>query len=126
MRDELGPPADDGPAAEEGRDVARLVRRFRVEGRVQGVGFRAWTRRVADELSLSGSVRNLADGSVEVLAGGTGERVRAFEELLREGPRAARVRSVEAYPVERASGGGDEVGPSPLPLAWGVFRIVRG
>ena len=41
-------------------------RAYRIVGRVQGVGFRWWTRRTAERLSLYGSVRNLTDGSVEV------------------------------------------------------------
>lgn len=45
----------------------------RVDGRVQGVGFRAWVRLRAGELGLSGSATNLADGRVEVVAEG-GER----------------------------------------------------
>ena len=42
------------------------LRGYSVNGRVQGVGFRWWTRRTADRLGIAGSVRNLPDGSVEV------------------------------------------------------------
>ncbi len=46
------------------------ARRFRFVGRVQGVGFRYTSRRIALELGLQGYVRNLADGSVEMFAQG--------------------------------------------------------
>lgn len=72
---------------------------FIVTGTVQGVGFRWWTRRLAKELGLCGTVRNRPDGAVEV-------RVRAEEELLidfaarlAEGPGSATVRSVQTFPV---------------------------
>ena len=48
---------------------------FRVTGRVQGVGFRWWTRSLATRLGLSGSVRNLSDGSVAVHARGTDDQL---------------------------------------------------
>ncbi len=47
-----------------------MLRKFRIYGQVQGVGFRFFTRRKAIQLNLTGSVRNLADGSVEVVAQG--------------------------------------------------------
>ena len=68
---------------------------FRITGRVQGVFYRAWTRSVAEELGLSGSVRNLPDGSVEAHVGGAPEAVRVFESRLWEGPPAAVVEGVE-------------------------------
>ena len=67
---------------------------IRVEGRVQGVGFRWWTRRVGGELGMRGWVRNLADGAVEVHVIGDGEAVREFEIRLHSGPRGARVDAV--------------------------------
>ena len=72
----------------------RQRQRFRVEGRVQGVGFRAWAVRQARALSLAGVVRNEADGSVEVEAEGTAEALGRLEQSLHEGPTFARVRSV--------------------------------
>jgi len=67
---------------------------FRVTGRVQGVGFRWWTRGTARELGLQGSVRNRADGSVEVHASGSEEAMNRFERMLREGPTGSRVDAV--------------------------------
>lgn len=72
---------------------------WRVHGRVQGVGFRWWTRRTAEHLGLTGSVRNLPDGTVEVRAAGSDEALREFEGRLREGPRSARVQRIETFSV---------------------------
>jgi len=69
---------------------ARAVR-FRVSGRVQGVGFRWYARRAAQELGLAGRVRNLPDGGVEAEARGEPGALDAFRERLREGPPGARV-----------------------------------
>lgn len=55
-----------------------------VRGRVQGVGFRWWTRARALELGLVGHARNLPDGRVEVNAQGAQESVNALIELLGE------------------------------------------
>ena len=70
-------------------------RAFRVHGRVQGVGFRWWTWRQARELGLRGVVRNLPDGTVEVLAAGPPGALDQFRALLVEGPPAAAVGHVE-------------------------------
>ena len=67
------------------------VRLYLLEGRVQGVGFRHFTRKAARELGLSGFVRNLPDGSVEAVAAGSGEALDALEGHLRQGPPASRV-----------------------------------
>ena len=58
-----------------------------VKGRVQGVGFRWWTRARALELGLVGSATNLDDGRVEVVAEGPEQALRALVALLR-GPAA--------------------------------------
>ena len=71
------------------------TRNFVVRGRVQGVGFRWFVEREAKTLGISGWVRNNTDGSVEVLATGTGEQLSALRSRLQQGPRAARVDSVE-------------------------------
>ncbi len=66
-------------------EAARLT--AHVSGRVQGVGFRWWTRSRALELGLRGTVANLADGRVEVVAEGERPTLQALLDLLR-GPRA--------------------------------------
>lgn len=68
--------------------------RFIVTGRVQGVFFRASTRDCALRLGVAGSAKNLADGSVEVVASGTTEALAALFAWLRQGPPAARVEHV--------------------------------
>jgi len=72
------------------------ARRFLVRGRVQGVGFRWFVEREAHILGISGWVRNNANGTVEVLAQGTSDQLSGLHSRLRQGPRAARVDSVEA------------------------------
>jgi acylphosphatase len=69
---------------------ARTVR-VRIEGRVQGVGFRYWTERVAAELDLSGWVRNRRDGGVEAVFSGPADAVAEMIERCRQGPPSARV-----------------------------------
>lgn len=65
-----------------------------VQGRVQGVGFRIFVYEQANALGLTGWVRNLGDGSVEVLAEGTPARLAGLLERLRKGPRGALVTHV--------------------------------
>jgi len=72
----------------------RETRRYVVSGRVQGVGFRWFVEREAATLEITGWVRNRDDGSVEVMATGTDEKLSALHRRLREGPRAARVDEV--------------------------------
>lgn len=62
-----------------------------VTGRVQGVGFRHFTRRTARQLDLTGWVRNEPDGSVTVIAEGPRDRLEELVENLEDGPRRARV-----------------------------------
>ena len=73
--------------------------RFVVRGRVQGVGFRWYVMVEAGRLGLAGYVRNLPDGTVEVVARGTREAVSALEEALARGPSTARVAGVEKQEV---------------------------
>jgi len=67
----------------------------RVRGRVQGVYFRTFVARRANELGLTGYVCNLADGTVEVWAEGDTEQLQRLLDHLNVGPTAARVESVE-------------------------------
>jgi acylphosphatase len=80
------------------------ARRFLVRGRVQGVGFRWFVEREAHILGIAGWVRNNHDGSVEVLAQGTRYQLSGLHSRLREGPRAARVDSVEISEENPAAG----------------------
>jgi acylphosphatase len=65
--------------------------RVRVSGRVQGVWFRGWTQARALDLGVVGFARNLADGSVEIVAQGPRHAVDALLDLCRKGPPSARV-----------------------------------
>ena len=67
-----------------------------VSGRVQGVGYRAWTVAEARRLGLGGWVRNRRDGTVEALFCGVERKVRAMVDLCRDGPPAARVIEVRS------------------------------
>jgi acylphosphatase len=71
-----------------------------VSGRVQGVGFRYSTQAMGQRLQLVGWVRNQADGSVATHAQGDKSAVANFVAYLQEGPRAARVDSVEVAAIE--------------------------
>lgn len=66
-----------------------------VYGRVQGVGYRAFAREAALQLGLSGYVRNLSDGSVQVVAEGEKQLLDRFIEKLKEGPPFGRVTDAE-------------------------------
>lgn len=80
------------------------VRRFRVTGRVQGVGFRFFTVRLARGLGLRGGVRNEADGSVSVRAEGERDALDLLRRRLEQGPPAARVTAVEELEAGSAAG----------------------
>jgi acylphosphatase len=66
----------------------------RIEGRVQGVFYRAWTERMARSLGLDGSVRNCRDGSVEAVFSGPASQVEAMLKRCSDGPPDAEVEDV--------------------------------
>ena len=74
--------------------------RLVVRGRVQGVGFRDALRRRADELGVTGWVRNRADGSVEALLQGAEATVQTLVRWAQRGPPPARVDAVETGAVD--------------------------
>ena len=71
-----------------------------ITGRVQGVGFRAWTRAEAEARGLAGWVRNAPDGSVLALVHGPGTAVDAMVAALWQGPPHAQVTQVETAPAD--------------------------
>jgi len=75
----------------------RIAFRWLISGRVQGVGFRWYVRRRANELEVDGWAKNLGDGRVEVLGSGTAENLASFDSSLRVGPKLARVENVEKF-----------------------------
>lgn len=78
------------------------VRRWLVRGQVQGVGFRWFVAGEAERLGLGGFVRNLPDGTVEVVSQGPDAALETLESHLHRGPSHARVEGVEQLhvPVE--------------------------
>jgi len=75
-----------------------------VRGQVQGVGFRWFVQELARSLDLAGTVRNTADGSVDVEAEGGDDAIETLRAGLTEGPPAARVAS-----VDRIEGTGEQL-----------------
>ena len=78
----------------------RNAKRFLVSGRVQAVGFRFFAEHVAEKHGVSGYVRNLRDGRVEVYAVGSAEQLRAIRAELERGPRFANVSAVAEETAE--------------------------
>jgi acylphosphatase len=78
----------------------RIARRYFISGIVQGVGFRYFTQDEAERLHLSGYVRNLRDGRVEVYAVGSPENLARLRTVLERGPRGAMVQRVDEESAE--------------------------
>jgi acylphosphatase len=83
--------------------VGETVRRYLVFGKVQGVYFRHSTRLEAERLGLRGLTRNLADGSVEVIAQGAPAALETLRIWLQHGPPQARVARVEESNLDAAA-----------------------
>jgi acylphosphatase len=84
-----------------------IARRFLVDGRVQGVGFRYFAREAATREGVNGWVRNLGDGRVEIFAEGDDAAIERLERRIRTGPPGAFVSRVdvsEEPPERRRSG----------------------
>jgi len=88
-----------------------MVYRYRIEGTVQGVAFRYHAEKEARQLGITGTVRNLPDGSVEIFAGSEAGPLKKFEEFLWSGPGRSAVTNVEK----------EEIPNSPV---WTDFRII--
>jgi acylphosphatase len=74
--------------------MSKITKHLRVFGRVQGIGYRAWTIQTATAFHLTGWVRNRKDGSVEIVATGHTEEIRRFVDACRKGPKSARVETI--------------------------------
>lgn len=74
-----------------------------IAGKVQGVGYRAWTLKQAKSLSLTGWVRNLPSGDVETLVHGDDEAVKTFIFSLHKGPVFAKVKYVMSHRINEHS-----------------------
>ncbi len=83
--------------------------RYLARGRVQGVGFRYFALKIAEDLGVTGFVRNLPDGNVEIVAE-AGEAVLAqFEERLRTGPSFGSVEHLDRVPIEERGDTGFQI-----------------
>jgi acylphosphatase len=86
---------------------------LRLVGRVQGVGFRWFVCERAEELGVSGWVKNTSSGDVELAASGDASKLALFETAVSRGPAGAHVTNVQRLPSPV-----DSVYPTP-------FRIER-
>lgn len=80
--------------------MSRQQAHLRIEGDVQGVGFRWHARTKARELGVAGWIRNMPDGNVEAVAEGEGEDLDAFIAWCRQGPPSARVTDLRVVRVD--------------------------
>ena len=90
----------------------KVARKFTISGRVQGVGFRFFTQRVAARHQVLGYVRNLENGRVEAFAEGDARAVEEFKHDLTAGPTYSRIEHIEEEVLD----------PSNL---YSSFRIER-
>jgi acylphosphatase len=97
----------------------RAIRRVIIRGRVQGVGFRAWTEHEARRRALDGWVRNRRDGAVEAVFAGPSDTVADMIEACRRGPTPARVDAVD---VQEA--GLDDLGQRRSGEAFSMLATV--
>jgi acylphosphatase len=80
-----------------------ITRQAFYEGRVQGVGFRWTVKNIARGFEVTGWVRNLPDGRVELQATGETEEVTAFLEAIAESDLKSHIRRIEVHPAANAA-----------------------
>ena len=95
-----------------------ILRHYLVSGHVQGVGFRRFVEKQAQNYGLSGIVRNLEDGRVEFYAKGESAAMEEFERAVRIGPMHSAVRDITSRTLDKPEGVDDD---------WksGLFKIGR-
>ena len=91
------------------------VRHIKVIGRVQGIGYRRWAQHEAVKFNLSGWVRNVSDGSVELMVDGEEHQVNLFLKSCSKGPVFAFVLGIQPVTIPYAT---------PAPIEPGEFRII--
>jgi acylphosphatase len=92
--------------------MTRQAVRLRIEGRVQGVGYRFWAVDEARRLGLDGWVRNRRDGTVELFAVGEAAAIEALAAACAQGPPGARVTPVAREPASDDGARGFEQRPT--------------
>ncbi len=75
-------------------------KRLKVIGVVQGVGYRAWAKRLAEMLKVEGYVRNMADGSVEMVVCADEKIINVMINAAKKGPAASVVKNVEVFDTD--------------------------
>lgn len=78
-----------------------IIKHLKIEGRVQGVGFRYFTRKSAEKYSINGWVKNMRDGTVEAVLVGSESSVLSMTEKLKRGPSTANVTGVKEIFTEK-------------------------
>jgi acylphosphatase len=94
------------PLASDARVATNGRRRMQIyySGRVQGVGFRYTVKKVAAGFDVSGTVRNLADGRVELVAEGESAELKAFQQAIRDEGLASLIRDEQVAWSDAAGG----------------------
>ena len=80
--------------------MTSVLAHVEVTGRVQGVGFREFTRMIAQRLGIAGWVRNRDDGAVELAAAGNPSQIETLLAAVRRGPAGGNVHEVRTLPVD--------------------------
>jgi acylphosphatase len=80
-------------------DSHLIGQRLLISGRVQGVFYRRFAKNTAETLQVSGWVRNVANGDVEVVAFGTVQQLAAYHAQLEKGPPASKVKTISVQSI---------------------------
>ena len=91
------------------------LQHIKVIGRVQGIGYRRWATDTATKLALSGWVRNVSDGSVEIMVQGPQENVDQFLKACLKGPAFAMVLGIQPVIIPQCN--------TP-PVQEGIFQPI--
>ena len=91
------------------------IQHVKIIGRVQGIGYRRWAETTAQQMHLSGWVRNASDGSVEIMVKGEQSVLNQFLQKCLKGPAFSMVLGIQPVTIPHAS--------TP-PIQEGVFQIV--
>lgn len=83
--------------------MGKIQKQLLISGRVQGVGFRHFTKQNARDLGVNGWVKNLRNGDVEAVLEGEEEQVDELGNRLKSGPVAAKVKSVDVVKIENVT-----------------------